>query len=55
MDDVAAIVERDLGGRAGEARELAANFADYQALARGESLRIEQFRAGPAPLLRAAE
>ena len=26
--------------------ELAANFADYQALARGESLRIEQFRAG---------
>ena len=33
---------------AGPARraELAANFVDYQALARGESLRIEQFRAG---------
>jgi anion-transporting ArsA/GET3 family ATPase len=28
--------------------ELAANFADYQALARGESLRLEQFRAGLA-------
>jgi hypothetical protein len=39
-------VETALGGRAAEARELAANFADYQALARGESLRIEQFRAG---------
>ena len=35
-----------LGGRAAEARELAANFVDYQALARGESLRIEQFRVG---------
>jgi len=37
--------ELGLGGRAAEARELAANFVDYQALARGESLRIEQFRA----------
>jgi anion-transporting ArsA/GET3 family ATPase len=46
VPELAAIVERALGGRAGEAAELAANFADYQALARGESLRIEQFRAG---------
>lgn len=46
VDEVAAAVETALGGRAAEARELAANFADYQALARGESLRIEQFRAG---------
>jgi len=46
VDEVAAVVEKALGGREGEARELAANFADYQALARGESLRIEQFRAG---------
>jgi anion-transporting ArsA/GET3 family ATPase len=46
VDEVAAGVEKALGGRAVEARELAANFADYQALARGESLRIEQFRAG---------
>jgi len=46
VDEVAAAVEAALGGRGAEARELAANFADYQALARGESLRIEQFRAG---------
>jgi anion-transporting ArsA/GET3 family ATPase len=46
VQEVAAVVERALGGRAGDARELAANFVDYQALARGESLRIEQFRAG---------
>ncbi len=46
VDEVAARVETALGGRTVEARELAANFADYQALARGESLRIEQFRAG---------
>jgi anion-transporting ArsA/GET3 family ATPase len=46
VDEVAAIVGAALGGRAADARELAANFADYQALARGESLRIEQFRAG---------
>jgi hypothetical protein len=39
-------VARALGGASREAHELAANFADYQALARGESLRIEQFRAG---------
>jgi anion-transporting ArsA/GET3 family ATPase len=46
VQEVAAAVERALGGRAGDAAELAANFVDYQALARGESLRIEQFRAG---------
>ncbi len=46
VDEVAATVERALGGRPAEARELAENFADYQVLARGESLRIEQFRAG---------
>jgi anion-transporting ArsA/GET3 family ATPase len=41
-------VERVLATALGatHAAELAANFADYQALARGESLRIEQFRAG---------
>lgn len=42
---VAGVVARALGGASAEARELAANFVDYQALARGESLRIEQFRA----------
>jgi anion-transporting ArsA/GET3 family ATPase len=46
VQEVAAVVERALGGRGGDARGLAANFVDYQALARGESLRIEQFRAG---------
>jgi anion-transporting ArsA/GET3 family ATPase len=46
VHELAAVVERALGGRASDAAELAANFADYQALARGESLRIEQFRAG---------
>jgi anion-transporting ArsA/GET3 family ATPase len=47
LDDaaqVAAIVGRAIGGA--EARALAANFVDYQSLARGESLRIEQFRSG---------
>ena len=28
------------------ARELAENFVDYQVLARGESLRLEQFQSG---------
>jgi len=46
VQEIAAVVERALGGRPGDAEELATNFADYQALARGESLRIEQFRAG---------
>jgi anion-transporting ArsA/GET3 family ATPase len=45
VDEIAATVAQALGGRTAEARELAANFVDYQALARGESLRIEQFRA----------
>jgi anion-transporting ArsA/GET3 family ATPase len=45
-DEVARVVARALGGGGREARELAANFVDYQALARGESLRLEMFRAG---------
>jgi anion-transporting ArsA/GET3 family ATPase len=45
VDEVTRRLEAALGGN-GEARALAENFADYQALARGESLRIEQFRAG---------
>ncbi|MFN8542594.1 MAG: ArsA-related P-loop ATPase [Candidatus Binatia bacterium] len=44
--DVLPVLERALGGAVPEARELAQNFADYQALARGESLRVEQFRQG---------
>jgi anion-transporting ArsA/GET3 family ATPase len=46
LDEVAQTVARALGGMAPEARELAANFLDYQVQARGESLRIEQFRRG---------
>jgi len=46
IEEVASVVAQALGGREDEARDLAANFADYQVLARGESLRIEQFRAG---------
>src|SRR5205823_3657023 len=46
VEQVADTVARIVG--APEARELAANFVDYQVLARGESLRIEQFRAGLA-------
>ena len=46
VDHVAGVVGKALGDRGAEARDLAANFADYQVLARGESLRIEQFRAG---------
>ena len=46
VDEIAAAVAQALGGRLAEARELAANFVEYQALARGESLRIEQFRVG---------
>jgi len=45
-EEVAEIVARALGGARREAPELAANFLDYQALARGESLRLEQFRLG---------
>ena len=43
---VAQVVARAVGGSGREARELAENFIAYQALARGESLRIEQFRVG---------
>lgn len=51
VEHVADVVARALGGRREEARELAANFADYQVLGRGESIRIEQFRAGlPRPV-----
>ncbi len=46
LDEVTAMVARALGRSSGAARELAENFVDYQALARGESLRIEQFRHG---------
>ena len=58
VDEIAATVAQALGGRTAEARELAANFVDYQALARGESLRIEQFRAAlprRVPLVTRAE
>lgn len=44
VDEVVRVVAGALGDAMAEARELARNFADYQALARGESLRIEQFR-----------
>jgi anion-transporting ArsA/GET3 family ATPase len=43
-DAVARIVAGAVGP--GEAAALVENFADYQTLARGEQLRIEQFRAG---------
>ena len=43
---VAQLAGRALGGVGQEARELAANFIDYQTVARGESLRLEQFRGG---------
>jgi anion-transporting ArsA/GET3 family ATPase len=45
-DHVGQVVATALGGPSREARELAANFVDYQILARGESLRLEPFRAG---------
>jgi anion-transporting ArsA/GET3 family ATPase len=48
-EDLAEIEERvarALGQGGSEAHELAVNFVEYQALARGESLRIEQFRNG---------
>jgi anion-transporting ArsA/GET3 family ATPase len=43
---VAAVVARALGGASAEAHALAENFVDYETLARGESLRLEQFRTG---------
>jgi hypothetical protein len=45
VEQVERVVARAVGD-VSEARELAQNFVDYQALARGESLRIEQFRVG---------
>ena len=44
LEQVSELLGQTIG--AAEAGELAANFVDYQALARGESLRIEQFRGG---------
>jgi anion-transporting ArsA/GET3 family ATPase len=44
LDAVTRIVARAVG--ASDAPALVENFADYQALARGEQLRIEQFRSG---------
>ena len=44
VDAVTAIVARATGAEA--AGPLVENFVDYQALARGEQLRMEQFRAG---------
>ena len=48
VEALAALLRRLLGDQAAAA-SLADNFADYQALARGESIRIEQFRAGLPP------
>ena len=42
-------VTRALGDDPVSARHLALNFVDYQTLARGEQLRIEQFRDGLSP------
>jgi anion-transporting ArsA/GET3 family ATPase len=44
-EQVEALVARAVGA-GDEARALARNFGDYQLLARGESLRIDQFRRG---------
>jgi anion-transporting ArsA/GET3 family ATPase len=44
LEDITAMVAEALGPSAAEAPALAANFADYQVLARGECLRVEQFR-----------
>jgi anion-transporting ArsA/GET3 family ATPase len=46
VDEVATVVARALGPGGRGARELAENFVDYQTLARGEWLRLEQFRSG---------
>jgi anion-transporting ArsA/GET3 family ATPase len=48
VEQVTKLVSGALGRGGNEARALAENFVDYQALARGESLRLEQFRAGLA-------
>jgi anion-transporting ArsA/GET3 family ATPase len=46
VEQVERAVAAALGRGARDARELAANFVDYQALSRGESLRLEMFRTG---------
>ena len=46
VEQVTGLVSGALGGPGDEACALAENFVDYQALARGESLRLEQFRVG---------
>jgi anion-transporting ArsA/GET3 family ATPase len=47
VEEVAGAVARALGQKPGPvATALAENFLDYQVLARGESLRLEQFRLG---------
>jgi len=46
---VAGLVGRVLKGNPQLARTLAENFLDYQVLARGDQLRIEQFTSGLAP------
>ena len=45
-EQVATVVARALGAGHPALRELVENFGDYQSLARGESLRLEQFRGG---------
>jgi anion-transporting ArsA/GET3 family ATPase len=44
IEEITELVAEALGPSAAEAPALAANFADYQVLARGECLRIEQFK-----------
>jgi anion-transporting ArsA/GET3 family ATPase len=43
---IAGAIGRALGGEPRVARELAQNFLDYEVLARGEQLRMEQFQVG---------
>lgn len=51
LDDVLAAVTAALDGDATAARALAENFIDYQTLARGEQLRMEQFRDALPPVV----
>jgi len=46
VEQVAAVIARALGEGGASVHALAENFLDYQLLARGESLRLEQFRGG---------
>ena len=43
---IAGAIGRALKGEPRLARELAQNFLDYEVLARGEQLRVEQFEVG---------